>query len=251
MIRADNIVKKFGDFTALKGVSFEINGGEICGYIGVNGAGKSTTIKILAGILAFDSGQAFIKNIDVQTNQTELKKIIGYVPESQNLFNSLKVKEHFEFVKNIYELESVVYKKRLDYFTDVFEFGNYFNDSIGVLSKGNKQKVLITSALLHNPDVIFLDEPLNGLDANSIFVLIEILKSLSDKGKAIFFCSHLLHMIEKIATRIIIIDNGTININENADVLKQSQEFVSLEQLFRDIKNEDKPFVFPYEEIFS
>ena len=171
MISVKNLTKKYSpEITALDDISFETGKGEICGYIGTNGAGKSTTVKILTGVLDFDKGQVFINDIDVRKDPFEVKKIIGYVPETANLFNSLSPKEYLEFIGTVRDIEKNLLKKRIDNFSEMFDLSEMMNDSIGNLSKGNKQKVLITSALLHNPEVIFFDEPLNGLDANSIFV---------------------------------------------------------------------------------
>lgn len=252
MIQVNNVFKEYpGGTKALDGVSFNIQKGDICGYIGANGAGKSTTIKILTGMLEFDSGEVTVGGIDVIKNPVELKKIIGYVPESGNMFNSLTPREFLNFIGTVRNLEDDKLKHRVEGFASVFEFAGLLDMPLSSLSKGNKQKVLITSALLHDPDVIFLDEPLNGLDANTIFTFRDIIKDFSEKGKTVFYCSHLLDVIEKISTRILLIDKGKIVLDKNTADLKDSKDYTNLETLFKSMEPESKRKKFSYEEIFG
>lgn len=252
MIEITKLTKRYeGGKTALDEVTFKINSGEICGYIGENGAGKTTTIKIISGALDFDSGTVEIFDIDVKKNPNDVKKIMGYVPESGNIFNSLRISEYLHFTGRIRNLEEVTIDRRIQYFAELFEYTEYLNSSIGSLSKGTKQKVLITSALLHNPKIILLDEPLNGLDANSIFVFQDMIKILSEKSRTIFYCSHLLDIIEKISTRLIILEKGRIKLDSDANKLKSSENYKGLENLFKDIKGEREYKKFIYEEVFD
>lgn len=252
MIEITKLTKKYeGSKTALDEVTFKINSGEICGYIGENGAGKTTTIKIISGALDFDAGTVEISNIDVKKNPVDVKKIIGYVPESGNIFNSLKISEYLHFIGRIRDLDKDTTDRRMQYFSELFKYNEYLNSSIGSLSKGTKQKVLITSALLHNPKIILLDEPLNGLDANSIFVFQDMIKILSEKSRTIFYCSHLLDIIEKISTRLIILEKGRIKLDSDAKKLKSSENYKGLENLFKDIKGEREYKKFIYEEVFD
>lgn len=252
MISVKNLTKKYpGDIVALNNVSFEIAKGEICGYIGTNGAGKSTTVKILIGVLDFDSGNVFVNNIDVKNDPFEVKKIVGYVPETPNLFNALSPKEYLEFIGTVRNIDPVKLKNRIDNFSELFGYNDQMNDSIGNLSKGNKQKVLITSALLHNPEVIFLDEPLNGLDANSIFIFQDLLSFLVSKDKTIFYCSHLLDTIEKVSSKIILLDEGKIVFDMKTEELKRSDNYVNLENLFRNLNPEGDLKKYSYESLFD
>jgi ABC-2 type transport system ATP-binding protein len=252
MIQVKNLTKKYTpQVTALDNVSFEINKGEICGYIGTNGAGKTTTVKILISALEYDSGEVFVEDINVREKPIEVKKIIGYVPESANLFNALTASEYLDFIGTIHEIEKATLKRRVDYFAELFEFTEHLQDSIGTLSKGNKQKVLITSALFHDPDVIFFDEPLSGLDANAIFVFQDIVSTLASKNKTIFYCSHLLDTIEKISTKIILLEYGKVKFDKKTDELKHSKDFTSLENLFRSMKSGSEIKKFSYEDIFD
>ncbi|MCU0372678.1 MAG: ABC transporter ATP-binding protein [Ignavibacteria bacterium] len=251
MIKVVNLNKTYpGGISALNDITFGLEPGEICGYIGVNGAGKSTTIKILCGILGFDSGQISIHGLDLPGRDLDVKRISGYVPESGDLFDSLSVIEYMEFIRDVRNLEQTVFSRRLGYFTELFRFGEFLDISIGKLSKGNKQKVLIVSALLHNPDVLFLDEPLNGLDAFSIITLQDMVAKLAEKGKTVFYCSHLLDIMEKISTRIIIIEKGGIKLNKLKSELSSSPDYKSLEVLFRDMAGGDNRMTFSYDEAF-
>jgi ABC-2 type transport system ATP-binding protein len=252
MIKVRNLTKRYvPDKAAVDKISFDIKSGEICGYIGANGAGKSTTVKILCGAMSFDEGQVTVSNIDVSKDPLEVKKIIGYVPENANLFNSLSMTEYLEFAGILYNIDNQILRKRIEYFAELFDFKDLLKHSIGNISKGNKQKVLITAALFHNPDVIFLDEPLNGLDANAIFTFQHIISELAKKGKTIFYCSHLLDTIEKISTKIIIIENGKITMDRHTEELKNSKDFISLETLFRNMNRNNESKIFKYEDIFD
>ena len=252
MIEVKELSKTYpGNINAVSNISFDLNPGEICGYIGVNGAGKSTTIKILCGMLGFDSGQISIHGFNLPGKEIDVKRISGYVPESGDLFDSLGVTEYMEFIRDIRNLDDTVFRRRLDYFAGLFQFTEYLDMPIGKISRGNKQKVLIVSALLHNPDVLFLDEPLNGLDAFSIITLQDMVAKLAENGKTIFYCSHLLDIMEKISTRIIIIEKGEIKLNKLKSELSSSPDYKSLENLFSDMAGGDNRATFSYDEAFS
>ncbi len=251
MISVKNLSKRYNSKVALDNISFEIKPGEICGYIGTNGAGKTTTVKILNGTLSFDSGEVFISGFDITKNPLEVKSITGYVPELPNLFNSLTVTEFLNFISDIRNIPEDKRKRRLSYFSELLGYAENMKISIGNLSKGNKQKVIITSALLHNPDVILFDEPLSGLDANSIFILQDIIYKLAENGKTILYSSHLLDMIEKISTKIIILEEGKIILDKYSKELTGNSEYTTLENLFKDIQKDSEIKSFDYEYVFG
>lgn len=231
MIKVNDIVKIYPNgCKALNGVSFEIERGEVCGYLGANGAGKSTTIRILSGMIHADSGSASIDDIDVFESPDKIKKIIGYVPESGALFQSLTPYDFLEFVCKIYDMEKSLSKKRIYEFMEMFDLKNEINTPMSSFSKGMRQKVLIISSLIHNPDVIFWDEPLSGVDFNTTVLIRDIVKDLSNNGKTFFYSSHLLDIVEKICTRVIILNEGSVVYNEN---LKGEEIHVSLEEVFQ------------------
>jgi ABC-2 type transport system ATP-binding protein len=251
MISVKDLTKTYPGIVALDNVTFEIPAGEICGYIGTNGAGKSTTVKILTGVLNFDSGEATVGGINVRSNPVEVKRIVGYVPEAPNLFNSLSPREYIGFLGSARSIESKVLSRRLSNFAELFSFAELLDESIGNLSKGNKQKVLITSALIHNPDVIFLDEPLNGLDANSIFVFQDLVSHLVSLGKTILYCSHLLNTVEKVSSKIVLLDKGHVILDIKTSELKNMENFTDLEGLFRNLKEESETEKPSYENLFD
>ncbi|MBS1516945.1 MAG: ABC transporter ATP-binding protein [Bacteroidetes bacterium] len=253
MITVRDLTKKYGDFTALNDVSFEISKGEICGYIGTNGAGKSTTVKILTGILDFEKGNVLINQTDVKKDPLLIKKMIGYVPENANLFNALTPSEFFSFIGKVRDIDDKTISTRTSNFAELFGFRDLLNDSIGNLSKGNKQRVLITSALLHDPSVIFLDEPLNGLDTNSIFIFHDLVRFLASGGRTVFYCSHHLSIIEKISTKVILINKGRIELDLKTSELPALENYTDLEKLFRDLNTADNPEAkkFNFENLFN
>ena len=252
MISCKNLSKSFDNgVIALNDISFDINKGDICGYIGTNGAGKSTTVKIMTGILKPDKGSALINGIDSIKQPVEVKKITGYVPENANVFNSLTVTEFLNFIGKVRDIDDQLIARRIDKFSSYFSFEQYLKESIGILSKGNKQKVLITSALMHDPEVIFFDEPLNGLDANAIFDFQDMVSMLSAEGKTILYCSHLLDTIEKISTKIIIIDKGKIVLDKKTNELKNIENYKNLEQFFRQLEPENEKKKVQYSDIFG
>ncbi len=214
MIIVKDLVKVYpGSIKALDGISFEILEGEVCGYLGANGAGKSTTIKILAGMLIPDSGYVEINGVSVLENSSKVKKIIGYVPESGAMFQSLTPYDFLEFVCKIYDIEKSVYDKRIMDFMEMFELAGEVNVPMSGFSKGMRQKVLIISSLIHNPDIIFWDEPLSGVDYNTNILIRDLVKELSQSGKIILYSTHVLDMVDKICTKVIILDSGKIVYN--------------------------------------
>jgi len=211
LIKVKELVKIYpNNATALDGVSFEIEPGEVCGYLGANGAGKSTTIKILAGMLTANSGDVEINEINLFKYPDRVKRIIGYVPESGAVFPSLTPYDFLEFVCKIYNIDKSTYRKKILDFMEIFDLKNEVFMPMSGFSKGMKQKVLIISSLIHNPDIILWDEPLSGVDFNTNLVIRDLVKELSSKGKIILYSTHVLDMLDKICNKIIILNSGKI-----------------------------------------
>ena len=211
MIKVKDLVKTYpNNIRALEGVSFQIEPGEVCGYLGANGAGKSTTIKILAGMLQADSGNAEINEVDLFKYPERVKRVIGYVPESGAVFPSLSPYDFLEFVCKIYNVDKSLYRKKIIDFMEIFDLKNEVFMPMSGFSKGMKQKVLIISSLIHNPDIILWDEPLSGVDFNTNLVIRDLVKELSSKGKIILYSTHVLDMLDKICNKIIILSSGKI-----------------------------------------
>lgn len=251
MISIKNVSKSYGKTKALDDVSFDIPAGKIAAYVGLNGAGKSTTVKILAGVEEPDSGNISVCGLDRAENLSKIKSITGYVPENADLFNSLSPIEYFTLLYKIREIPKSVAKHRYEYFAELFGFQDMLSDSIGSLSKGNKQKVLITSSMMHNPDVLLLDEPLNGLDTSSVIIFQSMLKELAANGKTILYCSHLLELLEKVADLVIFLENGAVRLIGNFDELKTKPDYKDLSRLFSNLDESNLRKYFKYDEIFS
>ncbi|MFC0877552.1 ABC transporter ATP-binding protein [Saccharicrinis sp. FJH2] len=215
----------------LKGINLDISNGQIIGYIGPNGAGKSTTVKILCGMISDFTGDIQVFGYDLKKDATEIKKHIGYVPENGALYEMLTPKEYLSLIGTLYSMKPEITDDRINHFMKYFGLEKNIDQRMDTFSKGMKQKVLITAGVLNNPDILFLDEPLNGLDANSVIQVKELLTSMAKQGKTIFYSSHLMDVVEKISNRIILINNGNVVADGSFEELKAT-EAISLEQLF-------------------
>lgn len=233
IIRIQNLKKSYdGENYVLCGIDVDIFPGQIIGYIGPNGAGKTTTIKILIGMLPDFEGQVTVFGKDVSENPLEVKSRIGYVPETAALYDTLTPLEYLRFVGQIYGISLETILSRTKKMLKLFGLKDHLNVRMNSFSKGMKQKVLVTAGLIHDPDILFLDEPLAGLDANTAMIIKEILSQLAAEGKTIFYCSHVMDVVERICHRIIIIDKGTIIANGSFDELQEMNKGKSLEGIF-------------------
>ncbi len=209
MISVENLNKYYGDFHALKGVSFEINAGEIVGILGPNGAGKSTTLRILTCYLSPTSGNAVIDGKSILNQEIEVKKIIGYLPESAPLYDDMSVFDYLVYMAEIQELERSRLNERLHYAVNACSLKEVISKSIGELSKGYKQRTGIAGAIIHDPKILILDEPTNGLDPNQIAEIRELIKELG-KEKTVLISTHILSEVEAPCSRAIIINQGNV-----------------------------------------
>ncbi|GAB2639409.1 ABC transporter ATP-binding protein [Emticicia sediminis] len=234
-IKISNLQKAYGSSLVLKDVNLEVDSGEIIGYIGPNGAGKSTTIKILIGMIPDYAGSVEVMGLDVKANPLEVKRLIGYVPENASLYDTLSPMEYLRFLGSLYQLETDQIEEKATELLRLFALYDQRDDRMTTFSKGMKQKVLLISGILHNPEVIFLDEPLSGLDANAVILVKEILAQLKHAGKTIFYSSHIMDVVEKISDRIVLINKGTIIANGTFEELKSQRETGSLEQIFNQL----------------
>lgn len=232
MIELKGLTKRFDDLTAVDNVTLSIPAGQICGYLGPNGAGKTTTVKMLTGMLQPSAGSAAIAGFDVETDEIEVKRRIGYVPESGAVYESLTPFEYLQFVGRLYSLEEQTIEARIHEFLTFFGIEGNAGKRMTEFSKGMKQKVVISAALIHNPDIIFMDEPLNGLDANTALLIKKLIQNLAAEGKTIFYCSHILDVVENLCERVVILNNGCIAADGSVDDLKNMTERSSLEAVF-------------------
>jgi ABC-2 type transport system ATP-binding protein len=233
VIIARNLSKTFTT-PVLRGINLDIHAGEIIGYIGPNGAGKSTTIKILTGIIPDFEGEATVLQMDIRKDIMEIKKRIGYIPENAALYETLTPTEYLQFIGQLYKMDRSHVDKKVKHLLQLFDLSKYEDARMTTFSKGMRQKVLLIAGMLHNPSILFLDEPLSGLDANAVILVKEILTQLKRSGKTIFYSSHLMDVVEKISDRIIIINKGELIANGTFSELN-SQAKGSLEQIFTDL----------------
>lgn len=235
MIHTDNLGKDYGGKVALQALTMRAGPGDILGFLGPNGAGKSTTVKILTGMLKPTTGSARVAGFDVVTAPLEVKRRIGFVPETGALYEALTADEYLEMAGCLHHLDAAARKARVDELLDLFDLGQARSSRLSEYSKGMKQKVVIAAALLHKPDVLFLDEPLDGLDANTAMLVKELLKQLANQGRTILFCSHILDVVERICTRLVIIDQGRMIAEGTADEIKRQTGAASLELAFNQL----------------
>lgn len=234
-VEIKNLCMNYGSKEVLKGINLEVHKGEIIGYIGTNGAGKSTTIKIILGIVEGYTGEVKVLGKDISKDKLEYKRKIGYVPEIAEIYDNLTAREYLTFIGELYGMSYKNAETKAEMLMDMLGIRGSFNLRINSYSKGMKQKVLIISSLLHNPDILFLDEPLSGLDANSVMIVKEILSKLSKQGKTIFYSSHIMDVVEKISNRIVLLNNGQVVADGSFEQLKESSKEGSLEQIFNQI----------------
>jgi ABC-2 type transport system ATP-binding protein len=234
MIVLQNLTKRFGTQLAVDALSFEIPAGQIVGFLGPNGAGKSTTLKMMTGMLEPTSGSARLCGFDLQRDPIEVKRRVGFVPESGAVFESLSGLEYLEMVAALYGIPRQAALERIRQFIAFFDlsFETLTDKLLGAYSKGMRRKVVITAALLHNPPLVFFDEPLDGLDANAAVGFKALIQTLAREGKTIIYSSHILDVVERVCDRVIIIDKGRLLLDGKPEELVAAHGVQSLERLF-------------------
>lgn len=235
ILEITDLKKNYGPKSVLNGVSLQVKKGEIIGYIGPNGAGKSTTVKIILGIEDDYFGEIKIFGHDISDGNIEYKRKIGYVPEIAEVYDNLTGQEYLTFIGELYGLDLDLADYKAKSLMELFGIGEVYYSRIASYSKGMRQKLLIISSLLHNPELLFFDEPINGLDANSVMIFKEIMTQLSEQGKTIFYSSHIMDVVEKISSRIILLHDGKIAADGTFEELKQQNTKGSLEQIFNQL----------------
>ena len=233
MIEIKNVSKTYnGKKKALKDVSFTVNNGEIFAFIGHNGAGKTTMIKSLIGILDFEEGEILINKKSIKDDPIACKKEMAYVPDNPDLYENMTAIDFVNFVCDMYDISTEIRKENIEKYAKMFEIENNLNDDISSFSHGMKQKIALIAALAHNPKVLVMDEPFVGLDPKAVFDMKNIMKQMAKEGKTIFFSTHILDVAEKLCDRVAIIKNGDIvKIGKMKDIKKDA----SLEQVFLEL----------------
>lgn len=233
MIRLHNVSKTYAKqpHKAVDDLSLEIKPGEIFGFLGPNGAGKSTTIKMITGILTPDSGTIEIDGIDLATNPIAAKSLIGFVPDNHETYETLKGYEYLSFIGAMYGVGAATLKAKIDEYATLFGLTEALPKMISSYSHGMKQKLLVIAALIHEPKVWVLDEPLTGLDPQSAYQLKQLMRQFADAGNTVFFSSHVIDVVEKVCDRIGIINHGRLVAVDTLDNIR-ADSTVSLESLF-------------------
>jgi ABC-2 type transport system ATP-binding protein len=241
LLEATNLAKKFGEVRALDGLNLSVYQGETYGLLGPNGAGKSTMMKIAAGLLEPTSGTVSVVGFDPIRNPIEAKSRIGYVAENPTLYESLSPRDFFEFIASVRKIDSGPANKMAGQLASAFDMGRYFDSPIATLSMGTKQKVAVIASLLHKPQLLLLDEPLNGLDARSSRILKDMLSFHTQGGGAVLFSTHIMEVAERVCTRIGIIYQGRILAEGTLEQLRgmAGGKDATLEEVFLKLTNEE------------
>ena len=220
MLQIKNIVKKFGYFSAVNGINVHINQGELYGFLGPNGAGKTTTIKMIAGIYAPTSGSITINGIDISKNPVKAKLQIGYVPDQPYLYEKLTGREFLYFSGGLYNLDKKTIQHKIDELVEILNIESWLDKRTEEYSQGMRQRITIASALLHNPKLIVLDEPMVGLDPQSAVLVKKILNKKVTEGASVFVSTHSLSFAEEICSRIGIIKAGTMIYEDKREAIE-------------------------------
>ena len=233
MIKFKNVTKVYNrTIKAVNNVSFEVRGGEIVGFTGPNGSGKTTTIKMLTGILPPDKGEIKINGFDIKKNMIQAKSSIGYIADSPDMFLRLKGIEFLNFIADVYKVSNDDRKKRVNELAERFELTDALSSPMMSYSHGMRQKLMVIAALVHNPPVWILDEPMTGLDPKSSYELKEVMREHAKKGNAVFFSTHVLEVAEKLCDKVIIIKKGNLLYDGTLGNLESQHLNQTLENIF-------------------
>lgn len=234
MLQIRNLTKTYGGNgkPSVDNLTLTVGDGEIFGFIGPNGAGKSTTIKSITGIIDFEDGSVCLDGIDIKQNPIEAKKILGYVSDDHVMYEGLTGVEYINFICDVFDVPTAQRQERLEKYAELFSLQDAVKKQISTYSHGMKQKLNIIGALIHEPKLWVLDEPMTGLDPRSAYNLKQLMREHADKGNSVFFSSHVLEVVEKVCDRVGIIDDGHLITCCKIDELKERNKDKSLEELF-------------------
>jgi len=232
MLEAVRLTKRYTGIPAVQDVSFHIRRGQVLGYLGPNGSGKSTTVKMLTGLIEPSSGQILFDGARVLDGNPAFLRRLGYVPEEPHLYSHLTGPEYLRLVGRLHAIPRGILEKKIGAFIDLFSLTGARYELLLNYSKGMRQKILLSAALLHNPEVLILDEPFSGLDVGAALVLRNLLRALAREGKVILYCSHVLEVVEKVCSEVVILHKGKIVAYDTVERLRQLQASPSLESVF-------------------
>ncbi|MCA1563078.1 MAG: ABC transporter ATP-binding protein [Acidobacteria bacterium] len=232
MLEARHLVKRFFGVTVLDDVSFVVRAGDVVGYLGPNGSGKTTTARMLAGLVEPTDGAVFFDGRDISADPIAFRRRLGFVPEEPHLYSFLSGREYLELVGRLRGVPSQLLERKIGALLELFGLTDAFELAISSYSKGMKQKILIIGALLHDPDVLIFDEPESGLDVTATLVLRHLVKTLAARGKAVLYSSHILEVVEKVCERVIVLHRGRMVADDSVRQLRVLMSSSSLEDVF-------------------
>ena len=232
MLEARSLTKYYGALPALRDASFIARPGQILGYLGPNGSGKSTTVRMLVGLMEPTSGQVLWQGKSIFEDLPAYRKRLGYVPEEPFLYTHLTAPEYLRLVGGLRGLDDARVNEKIERFLKLFGLEDDQYSTLAAFSKGMRQKVLLASALLHNPDLIILDEPFSGLDVSAALMLRSVIRSLADEGRTILMSSHVIEVVEQLCTDVVILSDGHVVAHDRVDRLRELQEEKTLEHVF-------------------
>jgi ABC-2 type transport system ATP-binding protein len=238
MLEARGLTKCYASIPAVNNVSFSLRPGEVLGYLGPNGSGKSTTVKMITGLMEPTRGQVLFRGRNIKDDLPAYKSLLGYVPEDALLYPYLTGWEYLEFVGTLRGMDPKLLRKRADALLELFILFPYRHATIASYSKGMRQRVLLIAALMHDPEVLIFDEPLSGLDVTSAMIFRKVVKSLSDAGKMIFYCSHVLEVVEKLCTHLVILSKGNLAAHGSVSEVRRMTGLETLEDSFSQLVEE-------------
>jgi ABC-2 type transport system ATP-binding protein len=239
MLEVKGVTKRYGAVTAVRDISFVVRPGEVLGYLGPNGSGKSTTVKMLAGLMPPSRGTILFDGTDIQRDLLGYKAQVGYVPEEAHVYTYLTAPEYLRLCGRLRHVPGAALESKIERFLRVLGLDTDRHAALGSFSKGMRQKVLLAAALIHNPRVVILDEPVSGLDVSTALVLRTIVKALASDGRIIFYSSHELDTVERISTRVIILRAGEVVADDSASNLRALMHVPSLEDVFSQLAVKD------------
>jgi ABC-2 type transport system ATP-binding protein len=231
-LEVQKLTKRYRRVPVVNDVSFSVRSGEVTGYLGPNGSGKSTTVKMLTGLVEPSSGQILLDGIDVRRDFMGFKRLLGYVPEEAHVYPALSGMEYLQLMGRLRELPENVVNEKAGDLLKLLSLHLHRHAPLASYSKGMKQRVLISAALLHDPDILIFDEPLSGLDVSSALLFKHLVAELAARGKIILYISHVLEVVERLCAKVIIIYKGAIKAEDSVDALRGLMHLPSLEEIF-------------------
>ena len=241
MLEARSLSKWYGAIRAVSDVSFTLAAGEVLGYLGPNGSGKTTTVGMLTGLVDPSGGAVLFQGANIADDPIDYRRHVGYVPEEPHLYGYLSGVEYLQLVADLRDLDARISRKRIAALLELFGLEPQAHAALSSYSKGMRQKVLISAALLHNPSLLIFDEPVSGLDATSALVFRHLLEELARSGKAVLYCSHELDAVEKTCSRVLVLHHGRVVAHDTVEQLRGTLSKGSLEEVFQQLVSEIDP----------